>query len=43
MTFVATATINRISGKVLTLPANGRARLMRETAADTYLLSGEMA
>lgn len=43
VTFVATATINRIGSKPLTLPANGRATLMREATADTYLLTGEMA
>ena len=43
VTFVATATINRVSGKPLTLPANGRARLMREASADTYVLHGDMA
>jgi hypothetical protein len=43
VTFVATATINRVSGKPLTLPANGRAILMRESTADVYLLTGEMA
>jgi hypothetical protein len=43
VTFVATATINRIGSKPLTLPANGRATLMREATADVYLLTGEMA
>ncbi|MCU0970418.1 MAG: hypothetical protein MUF57_01160 [Gammaproteobacteria bacterium] len=43
VTLVATATINRIGSKPLTLPANGRATLMREATADTYLLTGEMA
>lgn len=43
VTFVATATINRIGSKPLTLPANGRAVLSRESGADTYLLTGEMA
>lgn len=43
VTFVATATINRIGSKPLTLPANGRATLMREATADIYLLTGEMA
>lgn len=43
VTFVATATISRIGSKPLTLPANGRATLMREAAADIYLLTGEMA
>lgn len=43
VTFVATATINRISGKPLTLPANGRAILTREATEDVYLLTGEMA
>lgn len=43
VTFVATATINRIGGKPLTLPANGRATLMAEATADVYLLTGEMA
>jgi hypothetical protein len=42
VTFVATATINRIGSKPLTLPANGRATLMREATADVYLLTGEM-
>ena len=43
VTIVATATINRIGSKPLTLPANGRATLMREATADVYLLTGEMA
>lgn len=43
VTFVATATINRIGSKPLTLPANGLATLMREATADVYLLTGEMA
>lgn len=43
VTFVATATINRIGSKPLTLPANGRATLMREATDDVYLLTGEMA
>jgi len=43
VTFVATATINRIGSKPLTLPTNGRATLMREATADVYLLTGEMA
>ena len=43
VTFVATATINRIGSKPLTLPANGMATLMREATADVYLLTGEMA
>jgi hypothetical protein len=43
VTFVATATINYIGSKPLTLPANGRATLMREATADVYLLTGEMA
>lgn len=43
VTFVATATINRTGSKPLTLPANGRAVLMREATADVYLLTGEMA
>lgn len=43
VTFVATATINRIGSKPLTLPANGMATLMREVTADVYLLTGEMA
>lgn len=43
VTFVATATINRIGSKPLTLPANGRATLMREATTDVYLLTGEMA
>jgi hypothetical protein len=43
VTFVATATINRSGSKPLTLPANGRATLMREATADVYLLTGEMA
>lgn len=43
VTFVATATINRVGSKPLTLPANGRATLMREETADVYLLTGEMA
>lgn len=43
VTFVATATINRIGSKPLTLPANGRATLMREATNDVYLLTGEMA
>ncbi len=43
VTFVATATINRIGSKPLTLPANGRATLMREATDDIYLLTGEMA
>ncbi|MEE4238748.1 MAG: hypothetical protein V2I51_18660 [Anderseniella sp.] len=43
VTLVATATINRIGSKPLTLPANGRATLMREATADVYLLTGEMA
>jgi hypothetical protein len=43
VTFVATATINRIGSKPLTLPANGVAELMREATADVYLLTGEMA
>jgi hypothetical protein len=43
VTFVATATISRIGSKPLTLPAKGRATLMRMTSADTYLLTGEMA
>lgn len=43
MTFVATATINRIGSKPLTLPANGRAVLSREATADVYLLTGEMS
>ena len=43
VTFVATATVNRIGSKPLTLPANGRATLMREATTDVYLLTGEMA
>lgn len=43
VTLVATATINRVTGKPLTIPANGRATLYKETTADTYLLTGEMA
>lgn len=43
VTIVATATVNRIGSKPLTLPANGRATLMAEAGADTYLLTGEMA
>lgn len=43
VTLVATATINRVGSKPLTLPANGRATLMREATADVYLLTGEMA
>jgi hypothetical protein len=43
VSFTATATINRIGSKPLTLPANGRATLMREATADVYLLTGEMA
>ena len=43
VTFVATATINRIGSKPLTLPANGRAVLSREATADVYLLTGEMS
>ncbi len=43
VTFVATATINRIGSKPLTLPANGCAVLMREATVDVYLLTGEMA
>jgi len=43
VTFVDTATINRIGSKPLTLPANGRATLMREATDDVYLLTGEMA
>lgn len=43
VTLIATATINRIGSKPLTLPANGRATLMREATADVYLLTGEMA
>jgi len=42
VTFVATATINRIGAKPLTLPNNGRATLMHEAGVDTYLLTGEM-
>lgn len=43
VTFIATATINRVGSKPLTLPANGKAVLSREATADTYLLTGEMA
>lgn len=43
VTFEASATINRVGSKPLTLPANGRATLMREETADVYLLTGEMA
>ena len=43
VTMVATATINRISGKPLTIPQYGRAVLTQSATADTYLLTGEMA
>jgi hypothetical protein len=43
VTMVATATINRVSGKPLTIPQYGRAVLTRSDTADTYLLTGEMA
>jgi hypothetical protein len=43
VTITATATVNRIGSKPLTLPASGRATLMREAIADVYLLTGEMA
>lgn len=43
VTFIATATINRIGSKPLTLPQYGRATLARTNTTDVYLLTGEMA
>lgn len=43
VTMVATATINRVGSKPLTIPQYGRAVLTRSNTTDVYLLTGEMA